>query len=283
MKEFFHTVKFKILVCIFALLLGFMIYVAASAGFSTISKNILETIASPFVTASTAISNWVEGTIDKFSNADRYKQENEALKNQLAEMYQDVLEKEKLEIENAQLKEMLEIDNLHIDFVWSAPCTVTARNASDISGGFTINRGSSDGIALYDPVFTKLGLIGMISEISPNQSKVTTLLSLENNIGVVTADSKVVGVIENDIKYSAEGLCLMKYVGEGSGIKVGEVVTTSGGVIFPDGILVGIVTEVVDDPNGLSVSVIIEPFEDVFSVNGVFVITDFEGQGENAN
>ena len=85
MKEFFHTVKFKILVCIFALLLGFLIYVAVSAGVSSLPKQILETVSAPFVTLSTNVSDWIENTLDKFVNADKYKQENEILKEQLAQ------------------------------------------------------------------------------------------------------------------------------------------------------------------------------------------------------
>lgn len=280
MREFFHTVKFKILVCILALLLGFMIYVAISAGISSLPKAILETISTPFVSLSTTVSDWMEGTIDKFANADKYKQENEQLKEQLAQIYEDVLEKEKLEKENEQLKEMLEISENNEDFRWSPYCSVIARNAGDISGGFTINRGTNDGISLYDPVLTKTGIVGIVTEVSSNYSVVSTVLSAEINIGVTGSDSHVIGVIENDLKYSSEGYCVMDYTGKDSGIKEGEIVMTSGSSFFPEGLLVGTVKEIVNDENGLSVHVLIEPFVDVFSVSDVFVLIGFGGQDE---
>lgn len=280
MKEFFHTLKFKILVCIFALLLGFLIYVAISAGASSLPKKILETISTPFVHLSTIVSDWMEDTIDKFSNADKYKRENEILKEQLASVYGDVLEKEALEKENEQLKEMLEISENNKDFKWSPPCSVIARNASDITGGFTVNRGSKDGISLYDPVFTKLGLVGIVVEISENYSIVSTVISPDVNIGVEGSECSALGVIENDLKHSAEGLCVMNYAGKDSGIKVGELIITSGSSFFPENLILGTVKEIVNGDDGLSVNILVEPAVDVFTVSDVFILTDFEGKGE---
>lgn len=278
MREFFHTLKFKILVCIFALLLGFLIYAAISSGISTLPKKILETVSTPFVHLSTAVSDWMEDTIDKFSNADKYKRENELLKEQLSEIYGDVLEKEKLEKENEQLKNMLEISENHKDFKWSPPCSVTARNASDTTGGFTINHGSNDGISLYDPVLTKMGLVGIVSEVSENYCIVSTVLSPDINVGVIGADSSALGVIENDISHSSDGLCVMNYAGRDSGIKTGEVIVTSGSSFFPENLVLGTVKEIVNDANGLSVHILIEPVENIYTVSDVFVLIDFEGK-----
>ena len=281
MKEFFHTLKFKILVCIFALLLGFLIYVAISAGASSLPKAILETVSAPFVHLSTIVSDWMEDTIDKFANADKYKRENEILKEQLAAVYGDVLEKEALEKENSQLKEMLEISENRKDFKWSPPCSVIARNASDVTGGFTVNRGSKDGISLYDPVFTKLGLVGIVVEVSEHYSIVSTVISPDVNIGVAGSDSSSLGVIENDIVHSAEGLCVMNYAGKDSGIKEGELIITSGSSFFPENLILGTVKEIVNGDDGLSVHILIEPAVDVFTVSEVFILIDFEGKGES--
>lgn len=257
-----------------------MIYVAIAAGVSSLPKTILEIVSTPFVSLSTTVSDWMEGTIDKFANADKYKQENEQLKEQLAQAYQDVLEKERLEKENEQLKEMLEISENHEDFEWSPYCSVTARSAGDISGGFTINRGTNDGISLYDPVLTKTGLVGIVTEVSATYSIVSTVLSADINIGVTGGESHAIGVVENDLEYSINGLCVMNYTGKDSGIKEGEIIVTSGSSFFPEGLLVGTVKEIVNDDNGLSVHVLIEPFVDVFSVSDVFVLIGFYGQGE---
>lgn len=116
MRDFFKGFKFKIIVCVFALVLGVVIYVAVSGGFSTFPENVLSTIAKPFVSVSNAVSQWVEGTLDKFANADRYKSENEELKDKLNEQYRQIIELENVKHENDQLKEILKIKEEKLRF-----------------------------------------------------------------------------------------------------------------------------------------------------------------------
>ena len=280
MKEFFHSLKFKILICIAALLLGLMTYVAVSAGTETIPEKIIGTVTYPFVTAANAVSEGVSGFIDKLVNADKYKQENDELKAQLTDMYGRTLDYENILEENAQLREMLGLKEQKEDFVFSEPCSIISRNANDIYGGFTINRGSSDGISLNDPVITSVGLVGRVTSIAENYARVTTILSPQVNVGVITMRSKTSGVLENSIFSAEKGLCLMSDILKDADIKEGDIIYTSGkSGLFPDEIMVGTVVEVYDDPNGLSKHALIQPAEELFSVTSVFVVTDFDGKG----
>lgn len=279
MKDFFHSFKFKIILCLFALVLGFMIYAAVSGGNVIFPKSILETVTQPIVSAATAVSGWAERTLDAFLNAEKYRDENEMLREKLTEIYLQIIDKNKTDEENEQLREMLEIAKKNDDYEWSAPCSVIARNANDIFGSFTIDKGSSDGIELHDPVFTKIGLVGYITEISPHYAVITTILSPEISIGVITAENKVTGIVENDILYSADGRCLMSYISKDSEIAEGDIIITSGGTVFPAGIMLGTVESVYSDSNGLTLHAVIKPAENVFNVTDVFVVTDFEGQG----
>ena len=279
MRDFFKGFKFKIIICIFAVVLGVVIYAAVSGGFSTVPETVISTITKPFVIASNAVSQWVEDTIDKFTNADRYKTENEELRNKLNEQYKQIIDLENVKNENDQLKQILKIKEENADFEFSPPCNIISRNTNDAYAGFTINRGSDDGISLYDPVMTSNGLIGMVCEIAPNYAKVATILSDEINVGVMTFDSKVTGILDNDIKNANEGNCLMSYITKDSGIKDGEIVKSVAGVVFPGNLLVGTISKVYDDENGLSVHAVIKPAVDVRTVTDCVVITSFKGQG----
>lgn len=279
MRDFFKGFKFKIIICIFAVVLGVVIYAAVSGGFSTVPETVISTITKPFVIASNAVSQWVEDTIDKFTNADRYKTENEELRNKLNEQYKQIIDLENVKNENDQLKQILKIKEENADFEFSPPCNIISRNTNDAYAGFTIDRGSDDGISLYDPVMTSNGLIGMVCEIAPNYAKVATILSDEINVGVMTFDSKVTGILDNDIKNANEGNCLMSYITKDSDIKDGEIVKSVAGVVFPGNLLVGTVSKVYDDENGLSVHAVIKPAVDVRTVTDCVVITSFKGQG----
>ena len=279
MRDFFKGFKFKIIICIFAVVLGVVIYAAVSGGFSTVPETVISTITKPFVIASNAVSQWVEDTIDKFTNADRYKTENEELRNKLNEQYKQIIDLENVKNENDQLKQILKIKEENADFEFSPPCNIISRNTNDAYAGFTIDRGSDDGISLYDPVMTSNGLIGMVCEIAPNYAKVATILSDEINVGVMTFESKVTGILDNDIKNANEGNCLMSYITKDSEIKDEEIVKSVAGVVFPGNLLVGTVSKVYDDENGLSVHAVIKPAVDVRTVTDCVVITSFKGQG----
>jgi len=278
LKDFIKSVRFKVLLCVFALLFGLMLHAAMNSGTANVPEAILRTVTRPFSYAATSISNWVSGTLDKLINADRYKEENDELRRRLSEMHELIINKEALIEENHRLYEMLGITDEREDLSLSLPAAVIARDAVSVSGNFTINRGSNHGIKANDPVITAIGLVGIISEAAPTYSRVRTVLSTEINIGVRTP-AGIAGIIENDFLYSADRLCLMQYIEKNSGIAAGDIIVTSGGSVYPAGLIVGTVTEVFPADNGLSFHALIEPSEDVMRVTDVFVITSFEGQG----
>lgn len=280
MKEFFHSVKFKILICIGALLLGLMTYVAVTVGTETFPEQVINTVTYPFVTAANAIADGVSGVIDKLVNADKYKSQNDELSAELSRMYKYTMDYESLKKENELLREMLALKDKNEDFFFSEPCDVRARNANDIYGGFTINKGKKDGLSLNDPIITSVGLVGRVTSLAENHARVTTILSPQVNVGVYTMQAKTTGVIENDLNSAQKGMCLMSDILKDADINEGDIIFTSGkSGLFPDGIMVGTVTEVYDDPNGLSKHALIQLAEDVAGVTSVFVITDFEGKG----
>lgn len=280
MKEFFQSWKFKVIVCIFALVFGVMIYAAVAGDNIIFPRSVLETVSQPFVNAGSAVSRWTSETIDTLVNAQRYREENERLREMLTDMYGQLIDKEKTDEENEHYRSILGIAEEHTDYTWSPPCSVVARNAGDIYGGFTIDRGSKDGIKLYDPVFTSVGLVGMVGEISDHYAVVKTILSPDVNVGLVSAGSKAVGITENDAEYAAAGYCIMSFVSKSSDISEGDIVITSGSSVFPGDIMFGTVKSVFSDSNGLTKHAVIEPSEDVFKLTQVFVVTGFEGQDE---
>ncbi len=280
MKEFFHSVKFKVLICLAALLLGLMAYAAVTLGTETPPEQIVGTLLYPFTTAANAVSDGVSGFIDKLVNADVYKAENESLKSQLTELYKKTKDYNTLEEENAQLREILGLKEKNPDFIFSESCSVIARNANDIYGGFTIGSGKTSGISLNDPVVTSAGLVGRVTSIADNYAKVTAVISPEVNVGVYSVRSKVTGVIENTVESAQDRMCIMSGILKDADIAVGDVIFTSGkSGLFPDDLMVGTVVEIYDDPNGLSKHALVKPAVDVFNVTTMFVITDFDGKG----
>lgn len=67
---------------------------------------------------------------------------------------------------------------------------------NDPYGTFVIDRGSNDGIKLYDPVVTSEGLVGVIVEVANSYATVRTLLHPDLSIGGLCVESRDTGIIE---------------------------------------------------------------------------------------
>ncbi|MCL1881221.1 MAG: rod shape-determining protein MreC [Oscillospiraceae bacterium] len=281
MREFVQSIRFKIILGILSLLVGFMVWAALDAGAASAPEMLLNGITAPFARAATIISSFVETNINTLANANRYKRENEELRRAVAELHRQLVEIDELIIDNELLREMLQISEENPDFEWATnTASVRSWNTNDIFGGFTINRGSQDGIGLHDLVLTAAGVVGVIREVAPHYARVSTVLSTETTIGVVAVRGNVDGVLQNDIAYARDGLLRVGYIARDADIREGDIILTRGSTMYPPNQFIGEVVSVHDDPNGMSKYALIQPGEDVFGLTHVLVITGFNGRLE---
>ena len=279
MKEFIRSWKFKIIVCVFALMFGFMIYAAAAGGAASVPERALKTATSPFVRLSTAVSNFVVNNVDKVANADRYKRENDELRELISQLNRQIVSIDDLKNDNRLLQAMLDISIENPDFEWPRnTCTIIHRNALDPFGSFTIDRGSNDGINLQDLVITRVGAVGVISKVAPNYATVSTIFSTEVEIGVLTTNANVQGIVQNDIELAVKGLIRVSFIERNAEISEGDIFVTGGGVTYPGNQIIGRVVEIYDDPNGMSKHALVEPSESISRLTNVLVITNFKGR-----
>lgn len=281
MGEFFHSRKFKVILCIIALLIGIMLYSVTTGGYSSKSSSFFGTIFGPIQEFSSGVSSNVKNTISMLVNAKANYEDNIRLREQLGEVYNDIIDYDKLKQENEEFRKAFGLKEKYPDRVFSSPCTVIARDVNDPYGNFTINQGTIAGIEPNEPVITSTGLVGITYEVAGTYSKVRTILSSDSSVGVYCVRNKDRGVIEGSYENARSGVCKMKYIDKESDIRVGDIVATSGNSgLYPIDILVGTVAEVGIEESGLTLYAMIEPIVDVENVPSVFVITAFNGQGE---
>ena len=278
LKDFFRTTKFKVLVALMAVIIGVMIYSLTKGGYASDSESVFGVVLEPFQKVSNTISGKVTSTLDMLFNAKKYYEENQQLKETLNEIYNDIIDYDKLARENEQYRVLFGLTEEHEDYVFSAPCNVIARATNDPYHSFTIDKGSQDGIAPYDPVITSTGLVGVCYDVARSTSRVRTLYSPRTAVGVTVLRTKATGIIEGDYEYAEQGYCRMSYISESADIEAGDVIVTSGSETFPASQLVGTVVEVGMEDSGLSQYAVIQPSIDPENVSTVFVITSFNGQ-----
>ena len=282
MQEFFHSTKAKILLAVFVLLGAFMLRAIWSGGFSPMASQLLGAISAPLQGVSSNISSEVSDFFGQFTRAKQTAEENLELQAEIAKLNNDLVELEDLRQENRRLEAMLDIQEEQEELE-RVPAGVIGRDYNSRFGSFTIDRGSHHGIEPRDPVISEEGLVGIVSEVGLTHSKVITILDVSLNVGAVDNRVRETGIVTGNIELAQQGLCMMNYLDRESGAFAGDLVITSGSDgegLFPEGLVIGTITEVQAESSGLSLYAIIEPAAPIYELRDVYVITDFLGQGE---
>ncbi len=275
MKDFFKGKIFKVVLCVLAVILGIMIYQAASGNYASVPEAIVGTVVSPVVRFSSAVSDKVAGFFNMLLNAQSTSKENEELRKELAEAYDKLSDFETYKNENAELKKFLEIKEKHPDYKMES-AQVIGRDSSNAFAEFTLNKGSINGIEVNDPVITSEGLVGIVSHVGPTYSIVTTILDPEINIGVYNSRTQETGVVSGDAAISSKGKTKLRLLPRNTALLSGDIIETSGiGGIFPEGILLGTIEVIKAENSGVSMYAEIKPVAPIEEVSNVMILTDF--------
>jgi rod shape-determining protein MreC len=132
-----------------------------------------------------------------------------------------------------------------------------------------LNKGTSSGIDIGMPVISLKGLVGSIIRCSDNYSVVEAINSKNVKIPAVLSKSKIEGIIS----WNDDDFLNMQYVSSLSNVEVGEEVHTSTlNSKFPDGILIGKVVEVSEEPGSYFHRIIIKPANAFFDYRQLLVV-----------
>jgi rod shape-determining protein MreC len=280
LKDFFNSVRFRIILGIVVLLVGMGVYTVATDGEAFVVSQGVYRLFEPVLKATSSVVDSVTTKVDAILNSKQYYEENQALKQEIYDLNEKLVDYEENKQELEELKKFVNIKEDNPNYDLSAPCSIISKSSSDPYCSFIIDKGSEDGIELYDPVVTGSGLVGIISEVAETYSTVTTILSPNISVGAVDAMSNDTGVVQGNASQSVDGLTRLIYLDKENTLKVGDTITCSGSSgTFPKGFLIGTVTEVGVEETGLSAYAIVQPFVDIDKLTSVIVIMDFNGQG----
>lgn len=233
--------------------------------------------AAPFQQTTAALTDGLGG--DSAKTKDELIKENDELKTEVNELTSQLIDYDKLKKENEMYEKYYGIkeDNPGYEIALAA---VIRRDPNDDFFGFTIDKGSKDGVSVNDPVITDKGLVGWISEVSVTTSRVTTLLSPEAKVGAMDQKTQDSGIATGSVQYSDDGRLVLSVISADNSIKKGDVVITTGvGGVYPSGIVIGKVDSLECNTYDTTPFAVLSPYEDLRSIDDVVVITSFEGQG----
>lgn len=204
-------------------------------------------------------------------------EENKELKEKIASYEGIDYEIEKLKEDNEQLRQTLEKTEESVMDFNPIQATVISRSPERWLEQVTINRGREHGIEENMAVITAEGMVGKINSTSKYTSTVQLLTGFDQftriSAAIYHGDGKeTIGLVE---EYDKEKDVLMFRIIDDSkdDAKEGDLVLSSGmGGIFPSGLVIGKVKELVPDQYGLTSMAHVEPIANTNDINHVIVV-----------
>ena len=145
MRFFFKSRQFKIILSITVCLLIIGILSAVFGSRLSPQSDLAGTVAAPFRTAFTKISQGVEDFFSTFNEGNEALIKNSELESEMAELRAQITDYEKLKKENEFYKNYLEIKENNPDFKF-AEATLIFKEEKDPFKSFTLNKGSVNGV-----------------------------------------------------------------------------------------------------------------------------------------
>ena len=276
MKDFFDTWKFKILVIVAVFLVGIMAYAGANGRLTAAPQELLGVILTPFQKAAAVVSGGVGTVWEKYTSIDDVMDRNEQLEAENAELRQQMVDYDRIKAENDAYKALARIQDTNSEASYVS-AFVIGRDPLDEFGGFTLDQGSTDGVAVNDAIISDRGyLLGVVVEVDATSCKVMTILHPSFNAAGVISRTRENGIITGSADYAADGQCVLTNLDRATEARKGDQVITTGlGGVFPANLLVGTVQEVVPEQSGKSSSAVILPGADPRTVKHVFIVTEY--------
>ena len=274
MRRFFRGRFFVILVLLICFLLGFLLNLLVDGG-KMPHQQVIGTVIAPVRSGFSWCAEKVSRFFKTFSEYDALTEENAELRRQVADLQKDLSEAYYDKVQNERYRQMLSVTEPEYSFQYVAADVVSVPG-NGWNYTFGINAGSRSGIARGNVVVSESGLVGKVIEVGLNWATVSCFIDPQISVGAMVLSTGDVGVTEGTLELKNRGLCRVSYLKRSSTVNRGDVVCTSGlGGVYPKGILLGTVTELVYDDNGLNLSAILQPSVSFSDLKEVFVITDF--------
>jgi len=233
---------------IFFLLLSFLIMTYYGRGLdqrAIIDRVILEILA-PTHMLTTSIVHWVRDTWDGYICLVSVQQENNFLKQKVAEL--EAINNHFLEIEkeNQRLKALLEFRKTLPNVIISAQ--IIGKDATSWFRSILLNKGENDGVIVNQPVVTHQGLVGKVVRTTPSTSQVELITDKNSRVAALIQKNRA----ESILCGQSSTVCVLEYLSRDIDIQAGDHVISSGmGGIFPKGLILGVISKIGKKSYGL--------------------------------
>lgn len=235
-------------------------------------ETVVSSITSPIQRVFMDLKNKIQGNNAYFSDMDAIMAENEELKAKNSELETAIRELEIIKAENTQLQQYMNLTEKYASYK-TIPAYVINRDVSNYSSTLVLNVGENDGIREKMTVIADKGLVGHVVSVAKSTCKVQVIIDPASTVSstISTTNESIIckGTLENNQILRAS------YIPTGAELIQGDSVYTSGvGGIYPKGIIIGTIKEIITTSNSTDRYAIVEPMVDFSKIDTVLIIDE---------
>jgi rod shape-determining protein MreC len=233
----------------------------------------------PFQQGIAKIGGWIYDRSEELVEVRGVLAENEKLRDQIEALTQENIELQQDWYELHTLRQLYDLDEQYTDFE-KIGARVIANDSGNWFSTFVIDKGEQDGIEIDMNVIAQGGLVGRVSAVGPNWSRVTAVISDDSNVGAQTLASADRMIVSGNLRLMSQGVIrFSQLIDSEDRVRVGDKVVTSDiSDKYLPGILIGYVSSIEPDSNNLTKSGDLTPSVDFEHISEVLVILELKQQ-----
>lgn len=237
---------------------------------------LIESVLNDFIAlpqrAYTYIKQYVTGNDLFFSEVENLKTENNELKEKVKNLEEKVADYEKVNAENQVLKSHVNLSDKYPDYN-VVVADIISKSNTNWEAIYVINKGSNDGIKAGMTVIAEAGLFGYVETVTKNTSKIISVLDAGNSVSARVTRTRDEVVCKGSISLLDKQELKVINIPTGTVLVEGDKLETSGmGGIYPKGIGIGKVVEVLNKKNPIENEAILKMYVDFDKVETLAVI-----------
>lgn len=279
-KKSRNQIKSKHLITIMSILCVGLIVLSFSSKFSFDPvRSALGYIVVPFQNGINTVGVWLTDQKNGFQNMKKLAEENEALKEQVSELTAKNSNLIQDQEEAERLRQLYNLDQQYSEYE-KIGAQVISKDTGNWYSTFTINRGSEDGVQTDMNVIANGGLAGIVTTTGPHWATVRSIIDDSSNVSASVTSISQNCMVTGDLRLMDEGkIRFIQLTDKENQVQEGDkVVTSSVSSKFLKGILIGYISEAVDDSNKLTKNGTIIPAVDFEDIQEVLVIKQLKQQ-----
>lgn len=229
-------------------------------------KNYLSEILRPFEIIFSKTGNKLMFWQNAFFAIKHLKDSNAELIAENLELYGKLVKLSQLEKENALLKEKLNLDNKNS---WDTRLAKVIGKDFESNRSFLIDKGLNDGVAIGMPVILAGGIIiGKISEVNYNTSKVRTVIDVQSKIAATTLNGNISGLVRglgSDL--------ILDLIAKNKKPELGDLIISSGvDGLWPRNLIIGKISQIKSEDSQVFNAAGIKLLDNFWDFKDVFII-----------